>query len=101
MNIKIKCERCGVEKDLEIKVPKFCGNECRIANLKERMASKSIAIMTATSIGVAEALVDAAPEVTEGIPLPEVTEVPVETPLETNSVNLDENQTNGETGSSI
>ena len=40
MNIKIKCERCGVEKDLEIKVPKFCSNECRIASLKERMTKK-------------------------------------------------------------
>ena len=36
MQIKIKCEQCGVEKEIEIKVPRFCGNICRLANLRAR-----------------------------------------------------------------
>ena len=40
MLIKIKCEKCGQEKDLEVKVPKFCSKECRMANLREKRGKK-------------------------------------------------------------
>ncbi len=34
MIIKIMCPQCGQEKEVEVKVPKYCSKECRLANLK-------------------------------------------------------------------
>jgi len=35
MLFKFNCEKCGVEKEVEVRVPRFCGNECRLTWLRE------------------------------------------------------------------
>ncbi len=40
MKVVIKCETCGIEKELEIKVPRFCSTKCRMDNLRAKRIKK-------------------------------------------------------------
>lgn len=44
MEVTIKCERCGTEKVIEIKLPKFCSPACRIAAFGESKRKKTVEI---------------------------------------------------------
>jgi len=40
MLIKIKCEQCGQEKEIDLKVPKYCSKECRLLAFKKMVAER-------------------------------------------------------------
>lgn len=50
MLVKIVCPQCGQEKELEVKVPKYCGNECRLANFKASRIKKVVEPVIETPI---------------------------------------------------
>ena len=63
MLVKYNCEKCGVEKEVDLKVPKFCGSACRLQSLRERKR-------TATS--KTETPMEVVPEVPTELPIQEI-----------------------------
>lgn len=93
--MKIICERCGTEKEVDVKVPKFCGKECRIASLKERLKKGRNVFNIDCTSPLPDATVSECPfdSVANENTFPNVEELQGQT--------NEENKTNTETGGSI
>lgn len=79
-----KCERCGIDKTIEIKVPKTCSKECRLFLLGERQKARKAARLQNQPMQEEQVNnTSAEPEVpqTNGEPTPQPTpEVPADNP---------------------
>ncbi len=58
MIVKITCLQCGQEKEVEVKVPKFCSSECRKeafkAMVKKRWEAKNAEVQTEPTVNSEE-----------------------------------------------
>lgn len=87
MILKIVCPQCGQEKEVDVKVPKFCGNTCRLIDLRARRTKKIISpeVMTEEQAPVVEQPVEDVniqPEVTGDTAMVSPQEATGDTPVQ-------------------